>query len=880
MGYPERWEADVVLRDGGTCHLRPITPEDAPRLVAFHARLSPETVYYRFFAPYPTLSDRDVQHFTGVDHHDRVALVATIGDQIIGVVRYERLDADEAEVAFVIEDAHQGRGLGTVFLEHIAQAARECGIRRFSAEVLPDNVRMLEVFEHAGWTPTTSRSDGYVSLELDITPTASSLAVSHAREQRAEASSIVRLVTPRTVAVVGASRDRSSLGHALVRHVVEGGFTGRVYAVNPKADTEVAGVACFGSLRDIPEPVDLAIVATPAATVGDVVDDAAASGVHSLVVVTTGFGEVGPEGFAAQQRLVKSARSLGMRVLGPAALGFVNTDPDVSLNASLATHLPPRGPVGFFAQSGAPGAAMLEAASRRGLGTSTFVSAGNRADISGNDLLQYWEDDDATDVVLLYLESIGNPRKFSRIARRVGARKPIVAVKSGRSTQGAPLGHSVRSTVLAPEAFEQLFEQAGVIRTGTVAEMYDVAEMLVHQPLPPGGRVLALSNSHAMTLMAQDAVSGAGLTWIDPPIVFGHDSTADDFERTLAAAVDDPAVDAILTLYVPQLFGDGEAVAASLQRVASRASTPVVAVVFAVEGAPPLPPGADIGRGRVPTYPAVEDAVRALALTERYARWRAHADETPVDVGELDVEAARALVAEWVPREGEARSLDQAQATALLACYGVEVWPRVTADTVDDAVRVASELGYPVVLKTADPYLRLRSDLGGVFFDITDEDELRRQYVARLAELEPLDYDRLVVQRQAEPGVSVVVESTEDELFGPVLSFGLAGVAYDVMGDRSYGVPPLTSHDIEALLRRPAASALLEPPASGPPVDRAALADLVARVSRLADDVPELSRLVLRPVVVSPDGVSVLGARAELAASAGRTDLPARRLLG
>jgi acyl-CoA synthetase (NDP forming)/RimJ/RimL family protein N-acetyltransferase len=876
VGYPEQWEADVVLKDGGTCHLRPIQPDDAPHLAAFHSRLSPETVYYRFFAPYPALSKRDLERFTNVDHHDRVALVATIAEQIIGVVRYERIAVDEAEVAFVIEDAHQGRGLGTIFLEHIAQAARERGIRRFTAEVLPDNARMLEVFEHAGWTPQSSHVDGYVSLRIDITPTTSSLAVSHAREQRAEASSIVRLVRARSVVVVGAGRDRSSTGHALVRHVVEGGFTGTVYAINPNADGEVAGVRCFRSLDDLPEPVDLALVATPASAVGDVVEQAAAAGAHSLVVVSTGFGESGVEGFAEQRRLVRSARARGMRVLGPAALGFVNTDPTVSLNASLAPHLPPRGPVGFFAQSGAPGAAMLEAAGRRGLGTSTFVSAGNRADISGNDLLQYWEDDEATDVVLLYLESIGNPRKFSRIARRVGARKPIVAVKTGRSTQGAPLGHSVRPTSLAPEAFEQLFEQVGVIRTDTVAEMYDVAELLVNQPLPQGGRVLSLSNSHAMTLMAQDAATSAGLTWIDPPIVFGVDSTTDHFERTLAGAVDDPAVDAILALYVPQLGESGTGVAEALQRVAARATKPIVGVVWSVEGQHPL---AALGRrGRVPTYPAVEDAVRALAASRRYAAWRAHADETPMDLDDIDVEKAHALVTGWLG-DGPV-VLDDLQAHELLACYGIEVWPHVTALTVDEAAAAAAELGYPVVLKTSDQYLRLRSDLGGVFFDITDEDELRRQYVARLAELKPHGYDRLVVQRQAAPGASVVIETAEDELFGPVLSFGLAGVAYDVMRDRGYGVPPLTPHDIDGLLRRPAASALLEPAASGGPVDRAALAEMVARVSRLADDVPAMSRLTLRPVVVASEGLAVLGARVELAPPVGRTDLPARRLLG
>jgi acyl-CoA synthetase (NDP forming)/RimJ/RimL family protein N-acetyltransferase len=881
--YPQSWEADVVLRDGGTCHLRPIRPDDAAGLVALHGRLSPQTVYFRFFAPYPRLSERDVVRFTIVDYRDRVALVATIGDAIIGVVRYDRVAPQEAEVAFVIEDEHQGRGLGTIFLEHIAQAARECGVRRFVAEVLPENARMLEIFEHAGYVAESSRDEGFIALSFDITPTASSLAVTHAREQRAEATAIARLVNPRSVAIVGASRDEASIGSALARHVVDGGFTGPVVAINPNAEGQVAGLPCFASLKDAPGPIDLAIVASPADTVVDVVHDAAAARVHSLVVVSSGFGESGPEGWRAQEALLRSARELGLRVLGPNALGFINTAPDVRLNASLSPHFPQAGPIGFFAQSGAPGAALLEAASRRGLGMSTFVSAGNRADISGNDLLQYWEDDEATELVMLYLESIGNPRKFSRIARRLGARKPIVAVRAGRSTQGAPLGHAVRTTGLDPEAVEQTFIQSGVIRTETIAEMYDVAQLLASQPLPTGRRVLAMSNSDAMTLMAADAVSGAGLQWVDPPIVFGAGATVEEFERALAAAVDDPAVESILAMYVPDLHHTGARAVAALQRVAARASTPILAVMFSVEGTHRLLDTLTEGRpqlGTVPTYPAVEDAVRALAAVQRHAEWRLHATDNPVVPVGIDVESARHDVSRWlVDLDGEI-DLTEGQVSTLLAHYGIHVWPRRTARTADEAALAASELGYPVVLKTVDDHLRLRSDLGGVYFDIVDESELRYQFHARLADLGQHDYDRLVVQRQADAGVSTVIETVEDVLFGPVVTFGLSGVAYDVMGDRAYAVPPLSEHDVQLLLDRPAAAELLRRGRSGHAVDREMLGDLVARAARLADDLPEVARLVLRPVVASETGVAVLGATITLRRPETRTDLPARRLLG
>ncbi len=881
--YPRSWEADVVLRDGGTCHLRPIVPDDAAALVALHGRLSPKTVYYRFFAPYPQLSDRDVERFTTVDYRDRVALVATIGDAVIGVVRYERVAPQEAEVAFVIEDEHQGRGLGTIFLEHIAQAARERGIRRFVAEVLPENARMLEIFEHAGYQAEFARDEGFIALSFDITPTASSLAVTHAREQRSEASSIARLVSPRSVAIVGASRNPQSIGYALARHVVEGGFPGPVVAINPNAEGEVAGLPCYPTLKEAPGPLDLAIVATPADTVVEVVHDAAAARVQSLVVVSSGFGESGAEGWAAQQALLRTARELGLRVLGPNALGFINTDPDVRLNASLSPHLPTRGQVGFFAQSGAPGVALLEAATKRGLGISTFVSAGNRADISGNDLLQYWEDDEATELVMLYLESIGNPRKFSRIARRLGVRTPVIAVKAGRSTQGAPLGHAVRTTGLDAEAVEQTFIQSGVIRTETIAEMYDVAQLLAHQPLPAGNRVLAMSNSDAMTLMAADAVDSAGLQWVDPPIVFGPDSKPDEFERALAAAADDPAVDAILAMYVPGLHDTGARAAAAVLRVAARAHTPILGVMFAVEGTHRLLDRLTSGRpqvGAVPTYPAVEDAVRALAAVHRHVQWRAHATDTPVVPTGIDVEGARRQVGERLGEGDDERVLTESETASLLAHYGIHVWPRRTARTPDQAAVAAAELGYPVVLKTVDDYLRLRSDLGGVYFDIVDEAELRYQFNARLADLGRLDYDRLVVQRQADAGVSTVLETIEDPLFGPVVAFGLSGVAYDVMGDRAYAVPPLSEHDIQQLLDRPAAAGLLRLGPSGRAVDRDQLGDLVARAARLADDLPEVAHLVLRPVVASAEGVAVLGATITVRGPQTRTDLPARRLLG
>ena len=506
----QRWEADVLLKDGRVAQLRPVRPEDAPEFIEFYSRVSEESKYFRFFAPYPTLSASDVARFTTVDHDRRVAFVVTLHSEIIGIGRYDATGSAEAEVAFLVEDAHQGRGVGQLLLEHLAQAGRERGITSFVAEVLPANRRMQQIFREMGYKVDGTLDDGVQRLTFDLDPTDTAIGVMRAREQRAEAASIERIFSARTIAVVGASRRQDSIGQAMVRNLVLGDFSGTVYAVNSTAEA-VSGLTAHKTVQDIPGEVDLAIVAVPAESVNDVVLDCAAKGVHGLVVISAGFAEEGEEGRKRQRALLGLSRSYGLRLIGPNCLGIINTDPDLKLNASLSPSMPPQGRVGFFCQSGALGTAILETVSRRGLGLSTFVSAGNRADVSGNDLLQFWQEDDNTEVVLLYLESIGNPRKFSRIARRVSRTKPIVAVKSGGSTQGVPMGHTVTRSSAPQAAVDAMFSQAGVIQVNTLDEMFDVAQLLAHQPLPRGNRVSIVGNSDAVSLIVADAATSSGL---------------------------------------------------------------------------------------------------------------------------------------------------------------------------------------------------------------------------------------------------------------------------------------------------------------------------------------------------------------------------------
>ncbi len=875
--YPAAWEADVVLRDGGTAHLRPIRAEDAEALVAMHSRLSDDTIYKRFFSPRPQLSQRDIQRFTTVDHVDRVALICTIGGAMVAVGRYDRGDdPDTAEVAFVVEDRHQGRGIGSVLLEHLAAAGRERGVRRFVADVLPGNRAMVRVFLDAGYEAHRSFEEGVVHLEFPIGETEQSTQVMQSREHRAEARSIERLLFPSSVAVVGASREARSVGRVVLDDILAAGFQGPVYPVHHEAPY-VASIRAFPTVADIPDPVDLAVVATPAASVLDVVRQCADKGVRGLVVVSSGFAEAGEEGTAAQQEMVRLAREGGMRVIGPNCLGVINTDPAVSLNATLAPIAPGRGNVGFFCQSGALGIAILESVARRGLGLSTFVSAGNRADVSGNDLLQYWQDDPATEVVLLYLESFGNPRKFGRLARRVAREKPVVAVKSGRSLAGLPPGHAGHAVAVPDEAVDALFAQAGVIRVDTLAQLFDAAQVLAYQPLPAGRRVAVVGNSAALQVLAADSCESAGLEVTHTTDV-GAAGSAEAFGRALSDALAADDVDAVITVFIPPLEVEQEAVGAALAAATEDATKPVVSTFLAFEGVPEQlrrasPEGVAM-RGSVPSFRSPETAVLALARAAAYAEWRRRPIGTVPAFDDVDPDAARAVVETALGRAGGRAALSAEETLALLAAYGIEVLPAAPATTVEAAVAAAREVGYPVVLKAADESLRHRTDLGGVRLDLRSDDDVRSAYEAMSA----LSGGSVFVQRLAPAGVATVVTVTEDPSFGALVGFGLGGVAHDLLGDKAYRAVPLTDVDAAALVREPRTSPLLFGYRGAAAGDVAALEQLLARVGRLADDLPEVRAVELNPVLCAGQGLSVLHAEIAVEPQQDRMDTGPRRL--
>jgi acyl-CoA synthetase (NDP forming)/RimJ/RimL family protein N-acetyltransferase len=882
---PRHWEADVLLRDGRTAHIRPIRAEDASLLVDFYARVSDQSKYYRFFSPMPTLSERDVKRFTQVDHDRRVALVMVLGGRIIAVGRYEAdpaSDEPEAEVSFLVEDEHQGRGIAQLLLEHLAQAGRERGIHRFVAEVLPDNQRMIQIFREAGYHVASEYEDGVIRLEFSIDPTDTAVGVMRGREHRAEAASIERFFNPRSVAIIGASRRQDTIGQALVRNLVTGSYTGRVYVVNPTAPA-VSGMPAYKSVNDIPDDVDVAIVAVPADAVTDVVLDCAAKGVHGLIVISSGFAEIGEEGRQRQRHLVGLSRSYGLRLIGPNCLGVINTDPAVSVNASLSSVMPPRGRAGFFCQSGALGSAILEKVQNRGLGLSTFVSAGNRADVSGNDLLQYWEEDDSTEVVLLYLESIGNPRKFSRIARRVSLRKPIIAVRSGRTTQGVPMGHAVRRIQAPAQAVDAMFRQAGVIQVDTLDEMFDVAQLLAHQPLPRGRRVAIVGNSDALGLLAADAAAAVGLV-VNKSVALGAEATADDFEDALDGAIDDPEIDSVIAVYIPPLNVSGEDVANVLAAVGEQSDKPLVSSFLGAEGVPELlrvpdVAGSTAGRGSVPSYPAVEAAVRALARVVEYAVWLRTPDGPPSDPADVDLPTARRIVNEALSAQPEGAALTSEQLTQILGAFGIDLWEAWPVSTLRQAQAAGRELGWDVVLKATAESLRERPDMAHVWRNIDSSSEMREAWQSLTRVIRDPDQARFVVQKTAPPGVPIAIDTVEDPLFGPVVSFGISGPVIELLGDKSYRIPPLGGRDAAAMVREVKSSPMLFGYRGAETADVEEIERLIQRLAQLQNDIPQLASLELGLVLVGVEGASVLTASGRVAHVAEpRSDLFVRRL--
>lgn len=869
-----------MLADGGTVHIRPIRPEDAGAIEALHGRLSAQTVYLRFFTPLPTLAPSLLRRFVEVDYHDRMALVAELGDEIIGVARYDRLpDTDEAEVAFVVEDAHQGRGVGILLLEHLAGAGRENGIARFVADTLAGNDRMLRVFRDAGFGDERYFQDGVIRVSFPIAPTKTSVATMNERDRVATSRSVARILAPRSIAVVGAGQGPENLGHRILRNLLAGDFHGPVYPVHPTA-ISVASVRAFPSVLDIPDEVDLAVVAVPTEAVLAVVEECARKRVRGLVVISDGFAERGSGGAELQRQLVERAHAGGMRVIGPSSMGVLNTALDVRMNATVAPLDVPPGRVGFISQSGALGITILEEATRRGVGMSTFVAAGDKADLSGNDLIQYWEEDERTTVGLLHIESFGNPRTFSRVARRVSRRKPLIAVKAGRSGDTA-----------GDAAADALFRQTGVIRVRSTQQLFDVAVALVTQPLPAGRRIGIVGNAGGPGVLIADACEALGLDLpavsartdaalrqvLPPAATAGNPvhlpamAGAEHYEQALRLLLADETIDAAVAVFFPSHLVSGEDIEQAVAAASESTSKPVLMHVLGGR----RNTGA-VGK-LVPNYEYPDSVALALASLVERAEWLARPPGAVPDLAGIDLGAARMSVNAALIEHPGGVELDAATAAQLLACYGIAVAPFCFAGGPEEAAAEAERLGYPLALKANAPRLAERRDRGAIVLGLTSASEVRAAYEAMHARLGDL-MGGAVVQRQVEAGVETLVRVVQDPSFGPVITFGLGGPAVELLGDHATRVLPLTDLDAAELVRAPRGAPLLTGYRGAPRADLGSIEQLLLRVSALVEDIPEITALSLDPVIAAPGGAVATGAAVTVAPWEARPELALRRL--
>ena len=891
-------EADVALRDGSTVHVRPVRPEDQPAMRAFLSGLSEDSRWLRFFSAGANL-DVAARWATEADGDQRAGLVATTGPdgRIVGHAGWQRdrERPERAEVGLVVADELQGRGLGTLLLGQLAQAAQAAGVTLFTAEVLPENRRMIQVFRDSG-LPVRLRSEpGLIHVEVPASLTPQALERFERREQVAAVAALRQVLSPRSVAVIGASRQRGTVGGELFHNLLAGEFNGPVYPVNPSASV-VQSVVAYRSVLDVPGPVDLAVVATPAAAVVGVARECAAKGVRALVVISAGFAETGPEGLERQRALLRTCREAGMRLIGPNCLGVINTDPRVRLHATFGPVAPTRGRVGFLSQSGALGLAIIELANTLGLGLSSFVSVGNKADISGNDLLAYWAEDPGTDLILLYLESFGNPRRFARLARQVARRKPIVAVKSGRSVAGARATSSHTGALLAAAdvTVDALFQQAGVIRTDTLAELFDVATLLANQPVPAGRRVGIVTNAGGPGILCADACEASGLTVpalseglraelasflpaeaaLGNPVDLLASAPAEHYRQAVERIARSGEVDALVAIFIPPLATQAAEVARAL-REASKAvpeGVPLLAVFMGSSGMPPELRG---GERAIPSYAFPEDAARALAHAARYGAWRA-APEGRVRDFPRDADQAAAILATAL--SSGPRWLTPDEVTRLLSCYGLPLVASKQVRTPEEAGRAAAELGGPVALKAVAPGLVHKTEAGAVRLGL-DPGEVTgaAREMARAVTAAGHQVTGFVVQRMAGPGVEMLVGVVSDPSFGPVVACGAGGVTTELLKDAAVRIAPLTDADAREMVRELATFPLLEGYRGAPRADVAALEEVILRVSTMVDERPEIAELDCNPVIVGPDGAVIVDARVRVEQPAPPQPLSARR---
>lgn len=883
----------LVLRDGTTAQIRIAGPNDVVAMQAFVDRLSPEARHHRFFSESAPPAEVITSLCDSSNPRARLTLIVMRTREglrrIVATGSYFAIDEQTAEVALAVEDAFQGKGLGTLLLERLALEAARYGFKRLQAVTHTDNRAMREVVHESGFQIHETLEGGEMGIELSLQRGETGGERSEIRRRLATVASLRPFFYPRAVAVIGASRDLLSIGHRVLAELVRADFKGPVFPVNPNAAI-VGAMRAYTSIKDIPEPVDLAVIVVPHEVVLEVVDRCAEQGVKALIVVSAGFAETGPEGRDLQNRLVEKVRQYGMRLIGPNCLGVINTDPAVSLNASFSPIFPRPGCIAMMSQSGALGLAVLATATQRGLGLSSFVSVGNKADVSTNDLLLYWEEDERTQVILLYVESFGNPRRFARIARRVGRRKPIVAVKAGRTIAGRRAAGSHTAAIASNDVgVDALFHQSGVLRAETLEDMLALGQALARQPLPPGRRVAIISNAGGPATLCADACEAGGLSVpelsetvrdrlaatlprtasLKNPIDLIASATPEQYRLVVEAALKAPEVDALIVLYTSVGGATSSAIAGGIcegvraGRADGAHAKPVIACWLGEEDA-----GVSelLEQEAIPAYAFPETAARVLSKMAQYREWLASPEGTVPHFSDMQLTAVRNLCRQVLSERGAGwLSADEVRSVLEAACLPVP--PGGVARTPEAAAALAQHIGFPVAVKLASRRIVHKTDLGVIHLNLMDERMVRNAVTAirdRLSREGLQDaMEGVLVQPMFRDGVEVMAGVTHDPVFGPLIGFGLGGIHVEVLGDVRFRVTPLTDRDAAEMVREIRGYRLLEGYRGHPPADVKAIEELLLRLSHLVEEVEEITELDLNPILaLAPEqGCRVLDAR-------------------
>jgi len=890
-GYPAAWEEDAVLKDGFTVRIRPIIPSDAEALQDFVKGMSTESSYFRFFRVKRELTEHELGEFTTIDYRSHMALIAIADGRLVGVGRYSSIDArpGNAEVAFTVADDMRGHGIGTLLVFRVAAYARANGITDFTAYVLSDNHAMMRVFRNAGFSMSREIDEGVYTVSLPTEESASVLSAESEAERIATAASLMPVFYPGSIAVIGASRNKQSIGGRLFNNLINADFTGPLYPVNPKTKV-IRSIPAYKSVLDITEPVDLAFIVVPGEYVLDTVRECAEKGVRGVCVISAGFSETGDKGVAAERELLEIVRSAGMRMVGPNCMGLLNTDPAVNVDGQFGPIVPLSGNVAMSSQSGALGLAILDYAADLNIGISTFVSVGNKADVSGNDLLLFWEDDPNTDVILLYLESFGNPRRFARIARRIGRNKPIVAVKSGRTSAGARAASSHTGSLASLDvAVDALFAQAGVVRVTTLEELFDVTALLANQPIPKGPRVGLVTNAGGPAILAVDALESQGLVVpqftadlqaelrsflsddaaVANPVDMIASAGPDEYRKTLAAMLASDELDSVIALYIPTSVTGVAQTAVAIREAAELApSDKTFLAVYMDSAGAPTELSSELAS--FPAFPFPERAAKALRKAVDYAEWLQKPVGSSVVFDDIDPDAASEVIAAAIAGTDEAVWLDPDGVDTVLGAYGLRIPQSATVSTADEAVAFAQGVDGSVVLKVISPSAVHKSDVGGVALDLATEPDVRNAF-EQVTSAVP-DPEGVLVQEYVAGGHEVLIGMFEDPNFGPLIGFGLGGVFVELIEDVSFKIHPLTDLDARDMIGEVKSGRLLEGYRGGPEGDIDAVVEAILRVSALIEDHPEVVEMDLNPVKVAPPGhgVTVVDARIKIRPVQGR----------